>query len=103
MMSSFKIGKEYPRNEALRKLKRLQKSVHLFKGINLDGKRLVYYLRRFFQVDIIIGNGTRTSYKIISKNVTAYELDIPKVVLNHIKPKIEKAPAIFRLRLILVT
>ena len=79
MMSSFKIGKEYPRNEALRKLKRLQKSAHLFKGINLDGKRLVYYLRRFFQVEFIIGNGKRTSYKIISKNVIAYELDIPKI------------------------
>lgn len=79
MMTSFKLDCEYSRKEVLKKLKKMQKESHLFKGVVLDGKRLVYYLRRFFQVDIIVGNGRRSSYRIVSKNVTGFELDIQKI------------------------
>lgn len=79
MITSFNVGKEYTRMEVLRKLKKMQKESHLFKGVSLDSKRLVYYLRRFFQVEIIEGSGRRTSYKIASRNVTGFELDIKKI------------------------
>ena len=79
MMKNFTIGDIYTRTGVLMKLKKLQKQSHLFKGVNLDSKRLVYYLRRFFEVEIIEGRGKKSSYRILSKNVTGFELDIPKI------------------------
>ena len=79
MLSNFQTGRKYTRAEALKKMKKLQQTMHLFKGVSLDNKRLVHYLRRFFEVEIVEENGRKTSYRIVSRNVTGFELDILKI------------------------
>jgi hypothetical protein len=79
MLTYFKVGNEYSRSDALLQLKKLQLDSHMFRGVSLESKRLVYFLRRYFDVEIVEGNGRRTSYKILSKNPTGFELDIPKI------------------------
>lgn len=78
MMKFFKVGAESTRENTLKKLKKLQKESHLFKGVVLENKRLIHYLRQYFDVKSEERNGT-TYYTILSKNVTGFPLNIQKI------------------------